>query len=52
MSYKDYYREVFSQIRYKLCNYKIVPSDLSGCEENYFGKIKSRLEDAYGLNLG
>jgi len=60
MSYKDYYREVFSRISSRLSNYKINPSDLSamaqaclsGCEENYFAKIKSHLEDAYGLNPG
>jgi len=52
MSYKDYYREVFSQISAKLRNYKIDPSDLSGCEENYFAKIRSHLEDAYGLSPG
>ena len=52
MSYKEYYNEVFNKMTSKLRNYKIDPSDLAECEENYFAIIESHLEDAYDLNLG
>jgi transposase len=51
MSYKDYYREVFEQIRCKLYRYKMDPSELTRCENNYFLKIKAYLEDTYDLKL-
>lgn len=51
MSYKDYYREIFEQIRSKLYRYKMNPSDLTRCENSYFLKIKSHLEEAYDLEL-
>lgn len=51
MSYKDYYHEVFKQIRSKLSRYKIAPSDIAKSQDNYLLKIKKHLEEAYELKL-